>query len=111
LVFIETPVFTKRITGLLTDEEYRNLQMCLIVNPTAGPVIPGAGGLRKLRVAARSQGKRGGARVIYYWVPSREQMILLLVYAKNEQANLTPRQARILAAMVKEEFPHETREL
>lgn len=85
--------------------------MCLIVNPAAGPVIPGTGGLRKVRVAARSQGKRGGARVIYYWVPSREQILLLLVYAKNEQANLTPRQARILAAMVKEEFPHETREL
>ncbi|HAX43452.1 MAG TPA: hypothetical protein DCY80_12960, partial [Solibacterales bacterium] len=104
-------VFTKRITGLLTDEEYRNLQLCLIVNPAAGPVIPGAGGLRKVRVAARSQGKRGGARVIYYWVPSREQILLLLVYAKNEQANLTPRQARILAAMVKEEFARETGEL
>jgi len=67
MVIIETSVFTRRITELLSDDEYRELQATLVERPKAGPVIPGSGGIRKLRWSASGRGKRGGARVIYYW--------------------------------------------
>jgi len=66
MVFIETPTFTKTITGLLTDDEYRLLQNELAQNPEEGDLIPGGGGVRKIRFAAQGKGKRGGARLIYY---------------------------------------------
>lgn len=67
MVFIETPTFTKTVTGLLTDEEYRLLQNELTLNPEAGDLIPGGGGIRKIRFAIQGKGKRGGGRLIYYW--------------------------------------------
>ena len=58
--FIETPIFTKQITELLSDEEYRRLQEVLLLRPEAGDLIPGGGGLRKLRWRVSGTGKRGG---------------------------------------------------
>nr|WP_321032374.1 DUF1493 family protein [Pseudomonas putida] len=58
-------------------------------NPSAGDVIEGTGGIRKMRVAAKGQGKRGGARVIYYHFISASQIALLMIYPKNEQQDLT----------------------
>ena len=63
---IETSVFTERINILLTDEEYRNLQNELILNPGKGKVIRGSGGLRKIRSGISGRGKSGGVRIIYY---------------------------------------------
>lgn len=60
----ETPVFTRRLPSLLDDEGYRKLQAALVGNPTLGPVIPGTGGLRKVRWRSSGSGKRGGVRVI-----------------------------------------------
>ena len=65
--FIETPTFTRLVTALLSDEEYRALQNELLEDPERGVLIQGGGGIRKLRFAARGHGKRGGVRVIYYW--------------------------------------------
>lgn len=65
-VFFETSVFTRRVTELLSDYEYAELQRTLVANPNAGDVIPGSGGLRKIRWAAQGRGKRGGVRIIYY---------------------------------------------
>ena len=64
--FVETPVFTASVTLLLSDEEYRQLQLALLIRPEQGVLIRGSGGLRKLRWGARGRGKRGGVRVIYY---------------------------------------------
>ena len=98
--FVETSIFTQRITKLLTDEGYRDLQVVLAEKPRAGDVIPGAGGLRKLRWRAHGRGKRGGLRVIYYcW--SAHWLYMIFVYAKTEQDDLTPEQLRVLRAYVK----------
>jgi len=64
LKFIETPVFTKDVQTLLSDEEYRGLQLALLVRPEQGNVIPGSGGLRKIRWRVKGKGKRGGIRAI-----------------------------------------------
>jgi len=66
MVIIETSVFTRQVQQLLTAEEYLQLQTELIKRPEAGVIIPG-GGLRKVRWSMPGRGKRGGARVIYYW--------------------------------------------
>jgi hypothetical protein len=62
---IETSTFTRQITALLSDEEYRKFQSRLAARPGLGALIKGGGGVRKIRVAVGSRGKRGGARVIY----------------------------------------------
>ncbi len=65
--FVETPVFTRAVTALLDEEQYRALQLALALRPEQGDVIRGSGGLRKLRWGLAGRGKRGGARVIYHW--------------------------------------------
>ncbi|HJT78752.1 MAG TPA: hypothetical protein VJ739_16225 [Gemmataceae bacterium] len=65
--FLETPVFTRAVAELLDDEQYRSLQVALLLRPEAGPVIRGSGGLRKLRWVLPGRGKRGGVRLIYFW--------------------------------------------
>lgn len=102
--FVETPVFTSLLRRHLSDEQYRTLQLALVLRPAQGPVIPGSGGLRKLRWAATGRGKRGGLRVIYYWAVEDSVCYLLFLYAKNEQGDLTPTQIRALGRLVREEF-------
>jgi hypothetical protein len=97
--FIETSIFTKRIVKLLTDEAYWELQAVLAGNPRAGEVIPGAGGLRKIRWRATGRGKRGGIRVIYYcW--SEHRLYMIFAYDKVEQGDLTPAQLKVLRTYV-----------
>ena len=64
--FVETPIFTKEVVDLLDDDEYRALQLALIFRPEQGAIIPGSGGLRKLRWGGKGKGKRGELRVIYF---------------------------------------------
>ena len=104
---IETTTFTKQIIALLTDEEYGEFQSRLAANPQLGAVVKGGGGIRKVRVAVGSRGKRGGARVIYYWAVSRDVILLLYVYPKSVTADLTPKQIAQLAKVVREEFGNE----
>ena len=75
---IETSTFTRQITALLSDEEYGSFQARLAGNPGLGALIKGGGGIRKIRVAVGSRGKRGGARVIYYWAVGKDVVLLLL---------------------------------
>jgi mRNA-degrading endonuclease RelE of RelBE toxin-antitoxin system len=96
VVFIETSVFTKRVIALLDDDQYRELQNYLAAHPEFGKIIPGSGGLRKVRWAARGRGKRGGLRVIYFWWMSKERISMLFIYAKNEQEDLTASQLKQL---------------
>jgi len=102
--FVETPIFTRIITRLLDDEDYRSLQIAMMLRPEQGPIIRGAGGLRKVRWAKAGSGKRGGIRVIYYWAPTEVVFFMLYAYSKNEQSDLTPTQARRLGQLVREEF-------
>jgi mRNA-degrading endonuclease RelE of RelBE toxin-antitoxin system len=99
--FLETSIFTRRVIELLSDEEYRRLQADLAQQPEAGVVIPGTGGLRKLRWGLKGRGKRGGARLIYYWTAQRQTILMLFVFAMNERADLTPAQCRILEREVR----------
>lgn len=102
--FVETPIFTKAITALLDDESYRLLQSELMRRPDAGATIGAAGGARKFRWSRARAGKRGGIRVVYYWAGREEMIFMLYAYSKNVQGDLTPRQAKILAQLIREEF-------
>ena len=100
--FVETPVFTRAVLNLLSDDEYRSLQLALMLRPDAGDLIPGSGGLRKLRWSMPGKGKRGGARLIYYWQRGGDVIYMLFIYAKSRQDDLTPEQLRTLSKLVKE---------
>ena len=67
MLFIETSKFTELVKDHLSDDEYVALQWMLLEQPDAGPIVPGSGGVRKVRWGLRGRGKRGGIRVIYYW--------------------------------------------
>jgi hypothetical protein len=96
MVIIETATFTRRIGALLPDDEYRKLQAALSNNPKLGPLIRGGGGLRKVRWAVPGKGKSGGIRVIYYWVTLKDQLLMLVAYAKSERDDLTGAQLAVL---------------
>lgn len=93
------------MTELLPAEEYRLLQSALLSRPDAGPIIPGGAGLRKIRWSASGHGKRGGARIIYYWAVAQDRILMQFIYAKNESADLTPDQIKTLRHVVKKEYP------
>lgn len=102
--FIETPIFTKELRALLKDDDYRALQSALLFRPEQGVLIPGSGGLRKMRWGGLGKGKRGGNRVIYYWDPKTEVIYMLFIYSKAYQDDLTRDQVKLLSRIVKEEF-------
>ena len=100
--FIETPIFTKLICGLIPDDSYRRFQNMLILRPEAGDLIKHSGGLRKIRWNIKGTGKRGGLRIIYYWDKFNDSIYLLLVYKKTKKEDLTLNQLRIVKDLVKE---------
>jgi hypothetical protein len=109
--FIEAPLFTQLLDDYLTDDEYRALQIFLAEAPEAGDLIPGTGGFRKLRWRdpRRSKGKRGGLRVIYYHFSEDLRIWFLTIYDKDEAADLTPGQRRMLKAAIDGEKRDRTR--
>jgi hypothetical protein len=107
-VFIETTGFARDISDFLPDHAYAKLQQRLVANPDDGDVMPGCGGLRKVRTAdpKRGKGKRGGARVIYLHVPAAQRFYLLDIYGKDEKDDLSAnekKQLRQLAQQLKKE--------
>jgi hypothetical protein len=100
--FIETPTFSRLLSALLSDEEYRELQNVLVDDPERGDLIKGGGGIRKLRHAMQGRGKSGGVRVIYYWVKDDHLIYLLVVYPKSRKDDLTDKETAILRDFVKE---------
>ena len=86
--FVETRLFTKLVQEYLSDDEYGALQHALVANPESGYVIPGSGGVRKLRWGVAGRGKRGGIRVIYYLRSRQGQIWMLTLYSKNVAENI-----------------------
>ena len=105
-VFVELPPFERYRAEYLDDDAFLRLQQLLMLNPEAGALIPGTGGLRKMRFAdkRRGKGKRGGLRVIYYWWDAGLQFWLFTIYDKDELADLTKAQREMLKQMIKNEL-------
>lgn len=97
--FIETRLFTRLMRECLTDHEYSELQEILIANPEAGDVIPGSGGIRKLRWRSLGRGKRSGFRVVYFVKKASRVFWMLTMYPKNARDNIP---ANILRQIRKE---------
>ena len=88
LSFVETRLFTPLVQEYLSDEEYQALQEFLTEHPEAGDVIPGSGGVRKIRWGGRGRGKRGGYRVIYFARLAQGQIFMLTIYPKSVTENI-----------------------
>jgi hypothetical protein len=86
--FIELPAFTRYAADYLDDDEMAELQRSIDNNPTAGVVVPGTGGVRKLRWSRTGTGKRGGLRILYYVQDAQGRIWLLTVYAKSARENI-----------------------
>ncbi len=99
-VFIESYAFERSRPYYLEDPEYAELQEFLMQNPEAGDIVPGSGGVRKLRWRCKGHGKRGGLRVIYYLRYDPNELWMLALYAKARQTNIPGHILRRL----KEEF-------
>lgn len=85
---IESPLFSKLIGLYLKDDEYAAFQWDLALHPEKGDLIPGSGGLRKIRWLGKVRGKSGGVRIIYYYKSREGQIWLLTIYSKNEYENI-----------------------
>ena len=103
-MFVETTEFSKWYPRFLPGGAYSELQKELVVNPQKGDVMPGCGGLRKLRIAdpKRQKGKRGGARVIYLYIPEASQFLMLDVYSKGQKDDLSPAEKKDLRELARE---------
>ncbi|HKS90569.1 MAG TPA: type II toxin-antitoxin system RelE/ParE family toxin [Tepidiformaceae bacterium] len=86
--FVETRLFTRLVQEYLSDDEYSRLQQAIITNPEVGSLIPGSGGVRKMRWGVAGRGKRGGLRIIYFLRTRHGQVWMLTLYAKNVAENI-----------------------
>ena len=105
-IFFETRQFTASLPDYLDDDAYKELQLALIQNPEAGAVMPGTGGFRKLRWSdnRRGKGKRGGLRVIYYWLGNQGQIWMFAIYDKDEASDLSPDEKKLLKVAIEAEL-------
>jgi len=97
--FIEATAFTKYLYNYLSEDEYIGLQSFLLQYPESGRVVPGSGGVRKVRWAMAGKGKSGGVRVIYYFKKQDAEIWFLTIYSKNEVENI---HAHVLRQIAKE---------
>jgi mRNA-degrading endonuclease RelE of RelBE toxin-antitoxin system len=101
MIFIEAPTLERIRERYLDDDQYRLLQAALMASPEAGALIRGSSGLRKVRWVVGGRGKSGSLRVIYYWSTQRGHILLLTVYHKSEMADLSQKELKALAALVR----------
>jgi len=106
LLFLETPLFTRLVGDYLSEESYRALQQALMENPEIGVLIPGTGGFRKIRWEdmRRGRGKRGGLRIIYYFLSKERQIWFFTLYDKDEAADLTSDEKKALKRAIQVEL-------
>ena len=102
MVFIELTPFIAFREKYWTDEDLSDLQRHLIVSPDEGDLIPGGAGIRKLRWLAQGRGKKGGARVIYYWHVAGSQIFLIHSFLKTKTEDMTKDQISLLAKLTKD---------
>jgi len=102
MLFIELAPFVAFRERYWADEELTALQSFLAAAPDAGNLIPGSGGLRKVRWLVLQRGKRGGARVIYYWHVATDRIYLIHAYAKNRRDDLTKAQLDVIQGLLRD---------
>ena len=100
--FRELKSFTKFITENISDEEYLNFQCYLAKNPLKGDLIQKTGGARKIRIGLPNKGKRGGARVIYYWHNTQGIIWFLKAYAKNDKADISENDRKEISTVIED---------
>ncbi len=100
MTVVETEEFLRKAKPLMSDAEREELVSFLGACPEAGKIVAETGGVRKIRWALAGRGKRGGARVIYYYHSGRLPLFLLTAYPKNEKANLTPAERNAMKRLV-----------
>jgi hypothetical protein len=108
VTIVETPTFLRLAEGIWEDDERSDLVDYIARNPESGVIIPGTGGVRKLRWARQGSGKRGGARVIYFYHHMDAPIFLLMAYAKAKSEDMTPDQKRAVTTLtteLKKQFP------
>lgn len=103
--FTHLATFVRSARGLLGETEVFELELSLLASPEAGDLIPGGRGLRKLRRPLAGHGKRGGMRIIYYYVASDARIYLVFAFAKSRQADLTKLQLKMLATFLAGQIP------
>jgi mRNA-degrading endonuclease RelE of RelBE toxin-antitoxin system len=105
VIIKHTRLYEKKISNLMDLDKRQTFENDIAkhptFHPTFHPIVPGTSGIRKARIALEGRGKRGGARVCYYYVHSASIVYFLTIYAKNEKVNLTPDDKKALKSMVK----------
>ncbi len=99
-LFVESKLFEKLRPNYLSEGGFRELQLLLLAQPKIGTVIQGTGGLRKVRFGTKNKGKRGGVRIIYYFLDAKSRFYLLTIFSKNEVTDLTPTEKKQLKVFV-----------
>ncbi len=102
MIIIETLAFTRRVTTLLSDEEYTAMQWFLRFKPDAGGIIQRTGRARKMRWRKKGQGKRGGLRVIYFHHVKKDTLWMLALYEKKEKGDLSESDKEVIKQLIQE---------
>ncbi len=103
LTVIETPTYSRKAEALLNEDEREEFAVFISQNPSAGSVVRGSGGVRKIRWARTGSGKRGGVRVIYYNQLHHEEVWLLTLYAKTERSTIPADELRLIREAIERE--------
>ena len=96
-VIVETVSYLKAVEDIWDEETQIDFKNYISLHPDKGDIIPGTGGIRKIRWQGSGHGKRGGARIIYYVYNDKNPIYLLFAYPKNTQENLSAKEKKILA--------------
>lgn len=93
---IETPVYSSKVGGILTEDERDAFAAFIAEDPTAGSVVRGSGGVRKVRWTQQGRGKSGGARIIYFNRLANGEIWLLTIYAKGDRSTIPAHELRVI---------------
>lgn len=96
LKFIETKTFTRKLFKIWDEASYLDFQNDLLADPDLGDLIPGGDGLRKVRRRMIGKGKSGAVRIIYFWAVTRDIILMLDLYPKNQKTDLTKQELKEL---------------